>query len=224
MDHNALGRSVSLSFLTFIQALNGIYLSLSAAGNKPTAPDLKRAIGGVNIAAWHFISSSINQIETFEQTLPMQLKLAESSRHRDVIRQLEHITQQATQQTIRTMRRGQLNVSHALAMSTGNALGQLVQQSVSKLQLGVKDRSNRKWRAPEKLVETIVRDYGYQSHIDAYLIQKKNQGIDLVQTPLGVISLMGNENYPSFAAVRPLIFHVNSRLMPEELIDVPTQS
>lgn len=131
-----------------------------------------------------------------------------------VLMELLRLTQDVVKQNNRQAAFGALNPLNALDGRIGaGALGQLAQRRLANPSFKVRDSAGREWDG-EALVWTLVRDYAYQTYIDARLDEAAHEGREYVELT------HPNPDHPEYGRLMPLddwalrdeIFHINSRL------------
>lgn len=213
MIYDDLATRLASEYGLFLLALTGRYQQIRAPGVEVTP----RVIADLQFDGYKLGNTfyEIAEREIDNYLRPM-LEAASGdaidallTRKNETLTAIRFISIENVQTVAKLARTGISGIASMLAGSTGS-IGLLVQRQVGKIDFKAHTRSGREWDA-KKLLRSGVRDFGYQSWLDATAQQFRESGMDIMQSSKGdVFSLAGTEGYPTFDEVRETAFHFNS--------------
>lgn len=132
---------------------------------------------------------------------------------------LNRITTQILTKSNREVFEGKPGLVDLMKERGSGAIGLLAQRKMARPTFQVKDSSGRTWEDADRLVHTIVRDFAYQTHIDARFDAATKDGVKsvIVEHPESGHEVAGTVidltlPMSEWMAKRDEIFHMNSRL------------
>lgn len=156
---------------TFVMAINGAFFTIRAAGVTPSPSQIEQAKLNVSKARYVYVDG-INELisELTDQALannsafnPLTLEFA--TRH------LISISTEMTLQANKAISSGHQNKAAALLGSNvRGAMGKLLQQKLTHVELSVRDMTGHKWSEPSMVIKTAVTNLAHQ-------ILKGGQGV-----------------------------------------------
>lgn len=221
--YDDLASRVVAAYELFLFALNGRYQQMRAPGVEVTP----RALRDLQVDAYTlgktFLNIAETEVENYLRPLLEDrsdaLQTALTLRKKEALALVRGMVIENVKQTGRAGRTGIGGFSDLLRDARGG-VGLLVQRAVGTVGFKVTDTSGRKWE-PAKLMQVVVRDFGYQADIDAFVDLRRafgdtlaaaiwiNEGGYIVDQ---VIFAIGeNDIYPTFEAIRDTVFHPNSK-------------
>lgn len=223
MRYDDLARRVVAAYELFLLALNGRYQQMRAPGVEVTP----RALRDLQVDAYGLGKTFLNiaeaEIENHLRPLLEDgsdgLQTALTLRKKEALALVRGMVVENVKQVGMVGRTGIGGFSDLLRNAHGG-VGLLVQRAVGAISFKVVDTSGRKWE-PAKLMQVVVRDFGYQSDIDAFVDARRalgdtlaaavwvNEGGYIVRQTIFAIG--ESDAYPSFEAVRDTVFHPNSK-------------
>jgi len=223
MIYDDLATRLVAEYRLFLFALAGRYQQVRSPGVEITP----RTIADLSYAA-HDLGNTFYQLAMREIDDYMQAQSEDRSdalrdtlvvRSKEVKALIRRMVAENVEQTVMMTRTG-MGSHTKLLKNTSGAMGMLVQKKAGEIEFKVTDTSGRRWQA-NKLLAVIVRDYAYQSAIDAQLDDMRSHGIKLAAAirvnDAGYIveqvtfAIDGDvAGHPSLDEIRDTIFHPNS--------------
>lgn len=223
MRYDDLARRVVAAYELFLFALNGRYQQMRAPGAEVTP----RALRDLQVDAYAlgktFLSIAEAEVENYLRPLLEDrsdgLQTALTLRKKEAFALVRGMVIENVKQVGRVGRTGISGFSDLLRNAHGG-MGLLVQRAVGVIGFKVTDTSGRKWE-PAKLMQVVVRDFGYQSDIDAFVDARRAFGENLAAAvwmnesgyivKQTIFAIGESDAYPSLEAVRDTVFHPNSK-------------
>lgn len=223
MRYDDLAGRVVSAYEMFLFALNGRYQQMRAPGTEVTP----RALRDLQVDAYGLGKTFLNiaEAEVENYLRPMledgsdELQTALTLRKKEALALVRGMVIENVKQAGKVGRTGIGGFSDLLRNAHGG-MGLLVQRAVGTIGFKVTDTSGRRWE-PTKLMQVVVRDFGYQSDIDAFVDRRRAMGdrfAAAIWTNVGgyivdqvVFSIGEDETYPSLETIRDTVFHPNSK-------------
>lgn len=141
---------------------------------------------------------------------PMDTKalLAIESERQDAEREVQHVIRQLVHQVTRAIRSGNPSGAAVLLHDAHGGIGMLVGRRAGILTLHIRDKSERHWKNPRRLVETIVRHFAVQAQVIVTLSELRAKGRLTAFVGERELTLEAIEEQ------RHTLFHPNSKEMP----------
>lgn len=204
------------AFEMYVAAVAGIKAMTQGAGLTGTNPSVKNTIERmresfvVEARATMLRYQIDHQVDDVEE-----LGGRADTRMEKVMREVGDIAKQVATKANRELAIGGGNLADAMTGKT-QALGELLQRRMARPKFEVKDTAGRSWEA-KKLLRTVVRDFAYQTSIDADFAEAVRADVKTVHVSDGT-TIELNEGW---AQKRDEVFHINSK---KEVSDAPVQA
>lgn len=215
------GRVVA-AYELFLFALNGRYQQMRAPGVEITP----RALRDLQVDAYAlgktFVKIAETEVSNYLRPLledsSDELRSALTVREKEVLALVRGMVIENVKQAGKVGRTGIGGFSDLLRSAHGG-IGLLVQRSVGTIGFKVTDTSGRKWE-PAKLMQVVVRDFGYQADIDAFVSHRRAAGDNLAAAvwinggyimDQFVFAIGESDTHPAFEDIRETVFHPNSK-------------
>lgn len=224
MVFDRLAQSIAADYKLLLLALNGRYQQMRAPGVSVSPVAINNLRRDIFALSNTFLNSASAKISEYTAANldggPDGLQTALAKREVVAFSYLRSIIYENVEQVIKAARFGIGGYSDLLAGARGS-VGALVQARVGQIDFKGTDAAGRRWDA-EKLVFVVVRDFGYQSYLDAEVERLKDAGVE----ELSILFSDGSESAPfpvaSFEDVRQSYFHPNSNRL--VIAHVPSES
>jgi hypothetical protein len=204
------------SFAMYVAAVSGLRAMSQGAGLQGHNPSVRGSIERMRDGFMSEAKATLLRFAVEHQVEDVdELSGRSDARMLKVINEIGQIANQVASKTNREMAIGAGNLADAMKSVTP-ALGELLQKRMASPRFEVKDTSGRSWDAA-KLFGTVVRDFAYQTVIDAEFAEAVRSDADQVHVSDGTSINLGAD----WLAKRDEVFHINSR---KEVADGPVQA
>lgn len=213
MIFDDLAAQIEQDYELLLFALNGRYQQFRAPGTAVTPLAVSTLEADARRLVYTFTTNVGDKLERYAWDLKEGLtdgaQASIAMRFWSISNLIADILADNLRQVSKMTRTGMTGVADILRGSTG-AIGNLVQRKVGQIQFRANDTAGRNWSA-KVLFKTVVRDFAYQSWLDAEMDKYMSAGHDLMETSKGdVFSLLGTEGHSYIGDVRHKFFHPNS--------------
>lgn len=146
--------------LAFVMAINGAFFSIRAAGVTPTPQQIERAKNNVAKARYIYVDGINSIVSEITQQAEIKEKNFNELSVDFITRHLIGMGTELTVQANRALVSGHQNKAATLLKSNARgAMGELIQQRLSNVELSVTDASGKQWSEPSKVIRATVQNF-----------------------------------------------------------------
>ena len=212
MISDDFSNSLKREYVLFLTALNGRYLQMRAPGIEisPRAlQDLRHDL--VNLAET-FVNSVSAQVESYADSMAfggtVELVNDLVGRKLNAEKFIRKSVYENITDVVRVAKAGIGGVGDLLTHDAGS-LGALIQKKEGAINFTLKTPTGRRWQATT-LFGVVLRDFAYQSFVDAQIDGIKQKGETMFSIVNGDGETMGDYLIDDLEEVRSVYFHLNS--------------
>lgn len=215
LNIDGLVKETQASFDLFLLAVKGRYLAVGTSHRAVTPAVISELRVGAGSNADSTLSAILNSADSFiaiVSTLADEKTYARiQSRRVALENELKRIFSGCIESVVRDMKR---TTTH---LDVHGAMGLLAQRRASEPIFEVRDKAGRNWQA-DKLLLVVMRDFAYQSYLDARLHEislKTDLAVVTYQNQdhpnNGLIFSISGHTSPALSDIRRKVFHPNSQ-------------